>query len=441
MGEPFEKAVFTPVPAEAPEKATVPIRPPRTGRYLTLASLVVLLGVSYFYFREQVYGSLVRRLAQEALDALFTVEVERVGRVDLDAEGNLHLSEVELATEHRAERRVCFRADRVSFYFDGDPLRHRSYHVSRVDLHHPEIRVLRRPDGDWDALYYLRPRLRPGPERSLSPEERAVMRDNFPVNGVHVHHGTVLIAFRDSEGKEVEWRVENVQGSIRSGRGNVVRFEPFGGDFYGGRIEARAQIPSTDPFSLNLVVDIRGADVARMSSGAPFLKRPVNGRLDAVFSSGFEEEKLGVDPVVAGWAEVKDGDLWEFPALLGVLNALSLGAVSERKVSRGEILFTMKENRIQIDQLDFQGTPLTLYGDGYVDLTGQNLEIVFVPRVNAGLRRLLPIIGEPVQALLDIFMGAIVPVTVKGSWAEVESAVERERPVSEPVKELIRKER
>jgi len=397
--------------------------------------------MTYLALRVGVYAPLVYGVAQDALDALFTAEVKQIGGVELDAQGDLHLVDVELTTDHRGERRVCFRARSLVLSFDGFPLRDRNLRVTRVDLFDPEIFVLRYPDGDWDALHYFVPRrrsVRPKAERVEGERERT---SGFPANGVHFHRGTVHVSFRDREGEEITWRSDEVGGRIVEDEGETLLFERFHGGFYGGRIAARAKIPMGRPFAIDLMVSITGADVEQMAKGAPFLKNPVRGTFGAVFSAAYDPQNLGPDQIIAGSATISEGDLWEFPALLGVLNVLSLEDLSDRKIHAGELLFTLRGDRIQIDRMDLQGTPVTLYGSGSVDLTGKNLEITFVPRVQSGLRGLVPVLGDLVQEILDAPMGALFPVVVRGSWGEVDSKLERGRDVPEEVRRLVERER
>jgi hypothetical protein len=168
---------------------------------------------------------------------------------------------------------------------------------------------------------------------------------------------------------------------------------------------------------MDLMVTIKDADVAEMSKSATFLEKPVSGRFDALLSAGYGDDRTGAERIVAGKADIKDGNIWEFPALLGVLSVLSLKG-ADRRITAGTVRFLLKDDRIIIEQLDFEGHPLCLYGSGWVDLTGQNLELTFVP-----VGHMLPVIVRPVEALTWLIGGSLFPVVVTGSWADAEAEV------------------
>jgi hypothetical protein len=421
----------------------------RTGRFITLAVVLALVGLSYLYFKVRYYEPLRDALARKYLDYLFTAEVENIGRVDFDAQGDLHLYDVSLLSNDRGEERLCFRAREVVISFNGFPLREPNLSIKRVDLYYPELFVLRYPGGDWNVLHIFLPRLQEEiaeKKRKTSEGDRVlpdipVHRDAFPPNGVHIYGGIVHVAFRDEENNEVSWDISGVEGRIISEDISSLTFDPWYGWFYGGRIEVKSLVKSFNPFVMDLLLTIEGANVSHMSEGVPYLEKPVEGMLEVYLSSEWDERRTeGEEQVMAGYAKVSQGDIWEFPALLGVLNVFSLEGYGDRKIEGGMINFTMKENKIWLEQLDLIGSPMNLYGHGWIDLTGEELEIIFFPEVSGGFRK-VPLVGSPVQSLLDLLMGNIVPVFVKGSWAEAEAAVDEKLERPENIRKLMEEER
>ena len=407
-------------------------RRPPTKRYLFFIALLVIFTLSYLIFRGWIYGRVVQRLAQESLDHLFSAEVARVGSVRVDGQGDLHLYDVRLVRRDREEERTCFTAKEAVFSFDADPLLEDGAHIQRVDLHGAALFVQRHVDGDWNVLHLFQPATPP------EEDEEDEVREYRPVsltNGIHIYRGTLHVALRRENGGEVHWKAEKVDGRIWWDDEGAMRFDPFSGVFYDGKIEAYAKKPRGEQFVMDLLVTVREADVALMADGLPYLDRPVSGRLRRAVVSLEHDEKREAGPILAGFMEISEGNLWEFPALLGVLNVLSLDPLADRSIAGGEVRFTYRDGKVDLEQIDLRGSPLNLYGRGWIDLDGQKLEVVFLPAMSGGFRR-IPVLGEPVQALLDIFLGQVVPVTVTGSWGDAKAEVERDRDVPENVKDL-----
>jgi hypothetical protein len=267
-------------------------------------------------------------------------------------------------------------------------------------------------------------------EEPEDPTDIPVHRSGFPANGVIIHDGTVHTILQDSQGGEWRLVTRNVDMRIWADDDNNVYFEPARGTFYGGTIEARAVIPNTDTFQVNLMITIRDADVAELSKGTPFLENPVSGRFNAVFSLGFGDERTEEGRIVAGKADISEGNLWEFPALFGVLAVLSLDG-SDHKIEEGEVRFLLRDSRIVIEQLDLRGHPVSLYGSGWVDFTSKNLEITFVP-----VAGMLPPIIRPIEALTWLIGGTLFPVTVTGSWEDAQAEVGDKTEVPEHLRKM-----
>jgi hypothetical protein len=248
--------------------------------------------------------------------------------------------------------------------------------------------------------------------------------ESFPRNGVHIHDGTIRVTFVSKSGKEVEWRITDVHAVLMKYDG-ILTLRPFRGDFYGGRMKADAELPQTVPLTIRqLKVDVRDADVARMAEGAPFIKHPVSGLFNAVVTLTVDPERTKQRPIAAGRCEITHGNLWEFPMFAGILNLLTLTAVTERRIDTAVLEFTIEEDQIRVDKMHFLGHPVSLFGDGACSLTGDWIEIVFVPRLGkSDWNSILPIIGTPIQWLSDIFKGALLPVVLSGSFDNPQMAV------------------
>ncbi|MBI2930226.1 MAG: hypothetical protein HYY16_01125 [Planctomycetes bacterium] len=429
----------------APSPPKPPKPPSRINRWITLLLVLMLLFVSYSVARDVLYRRVLYGLAQRSLNLFATGAVDKMGAVELTAEGNIVIRDAVMAHHHRGRTRTFYRADRVEIALDGWPLRDDPVYVSRVDLFHPEMWIVRETDGDWNIVWAFQPaptevetpvvQTSPAPVAPTPAPVEHPSRGGWPRNGVHVHQGIIHITFLCQDGRESNWDITNVNGVIaRASPG--IRFHPLKGDFYGGALTGEAHITSYRPFRMDLQLTLRNADAGRLAAGRSLFQRPIRGRVDGVLALKSDLETIGWRPVCAGRIEVNDGDLWDLPPFMGVLATLALTEVGDRKLTAAHIEFTVERDKVRIDQMDFLGTPLCLFGDGTMELTGENLDVTMVPRLGKSWDDILPFVGLPIQWLLDVAKGALVSIRITGAfWAPV--FMVGDTPVNEPVRRLI----
>jgi hypothetical protein len=410
------------------------------GRLLTLVGVLSVVAAIYLTLRTWVVEGLVRDLAQSLLHPLITADVDRIGRVEVDADGNLVLHRVVISTTREGVTRLFYRADKIVIALDGWPLRDADLRVARIDIFHPEIYVRREFTTGWNLLWALRPRPQapvpgapppppagPPPLVSRPVVPKAPVGDPFPFNGVHLHDGIVHIAI-EGRTREVSYVVTGVEARI-SRREDMIAFDPIYGDFYGGRFWGNALIRSLRPFAIDVRLNVKDADVSRLSERANFIKRDVSGRLDGVLSvtsdPGTEHR-----PVGAGRIEITKGNLYDLPAFTGILGLLSLNLLPDRLVNSAQVLFSIERDRVRIDEMNFLGDPISLFGEGSMGLTGEDLNLVLVPRLE---KDILSLIVAPIALLTDLAMGQWVPVVVTGSFWEPKINVEPEAEVRERI--------
>jgi hypothetical protein len=113
------------------------------------------------------------------------------------------------------------------------------------------------------------------------------------------------------------------------------------------------------------------------------------------------------------------------PAFSSIIHVLTLTAVSEKRIDTAIVDFTVGEGEIRVDKMHFLGYPVSLFGDGAMSLTGDWMEIVFVPRLGkSDWNSILPIIGAPIDLLSSIFKGALTPVVLSGSFDKPDLSVQ-----------------
>jgi len=428
----YEQAVFS----EA-RKADV------RGRWLLLLFVLGVLLLSWWIVRDLVYDRLVFGLAQGMLNDLMGASAEKIGAVTIDRQGDVTLHDAEAYAIDRGQRRLVFKAERIRLALDGTPFRDPELRVMRVDLFRPEIHVRRQTYGRWNLQWLLEPTPRPADAPRPSPDERwkdyAGPDESFPRNGVHIHDGTVHVTFESKSGKEVTWKVTDVRGKVAKVDG-VLLAKPWTGDFYGGKVKFAAEIPKASPLTIRqITLDIRDADVARMAEGVHFIPHPVRGRFNAVVALTVDPNVMDHRPVAAGRAEIEDGDLWPLPAFSGLLHLLTLTRAEDRRIDSAVLEFTIEEDRVRIDKMHFLGSPACLFGDGSCSLTGDWIDVNFIPRLGRNdWNSILPIIGAAFDLVSKVVNGALVPVRLTGSFEKpVLKVGSEEYTPRDPVQKLI----
>lgn len=417
----LERAVFTDA-----RKASA------RGRWTLFLLLLAIQGFGYWIARDILLARLVHNLAQKTFNELASATIDTIGSASIDRQGDVTLRKAEAFTRRKGIRRLFFRAEELRIVFDGIPLRDGDLRVTRVDLHRPEIFVRREFGGEWNLEWALQKAPRPPDEPPPPPAEPdpwqgyARPDESFPRNGVHIFDGTVHTTFVSRSGKEATWTSTGVRAVLRKTDG-VLTVRSAEGEFYGGRIRADAEIPRARPLTIRqLKIDVAGADVARMAEGVHFITHPVSGRFDAVVALTLDRDKTNFSrPIAAGRCVIEKGNLWALPTFSSVLNLLTLARVEDRKIDSAVLEFTVEEDQVRVDKMYFMGYPVSLFGDGAWSLTGDWIEIVFVPRLGkSDWNSILPVIGLPIDLLSNIFKGALVPVVLKGSFEKPEISVE-----------------
>jgi hypothetical protein len=93
-------------------------------------------------------------------------------------------------------------------------------------------------------------------------------------------------------------------------------------------------------------------------------------------------------------------------------------------------VFTIEREHVRIDEMNFLGDPISLFGEGTMGLTGEDLNLVFVPKLE---KDILSLIVAPVALLTDLALGSWVPVVVTGSFWAPQVGVEPEAKVREEI--------
>ena len=410
-------------------------------------AILVLLGATYFTAREVFNRVFLLSITQEILDDIASVKIETIGGIKATLGGTVTLDETEAFTYRNGERKLFYKAESVILTLNAFPGSTNNIELHRVDLEKPEIFLKRDKNGEWNATWAFQPRAKskePQQEEDelgkKNDETQHTMppKESFPKDGINIHDGTLNIEVFTQTGASTNWVIDGVNATLKKEGATLFMF-PFTGSFYGGAFKAKkAQFTPGEKRASHLQVSIIGAKLTELCSRLELDNKP-KGTLDAVFAITKSVDRTDSHTIGAGQIEIRDADLWDLPLFMTVLSFLALDPISERKIEEAHLLFTIEKDRFRVDQMDFIGHPVSLFGEGEMDLAGEDLEVVFIPRLGKkGLDDMLPIIGTPIQWLLDIVKGAFVPLVLNGTFNDPDLSVKPGYNVAAPIRNLIK---
>ena len=409
-------------------------------------AILILLGTTYFTAKEIFNRVFLLSVTQEILDDIVSVKIESIGGIKATLGGKVTLDETEAFTYRDGERKLFYKAESVILTLNAFPGSTKNIKLIRVDLEKPEIFLTRDMNGVWNATWAFQPRtgsnkVAPKEEHELQnteeTENRMPPKESFPKEGINIHQGKINIEVFTKTGASTTWVIDHVYATL-SKHDATLSLSPFTGKFYGGDFKAKkAQFTPGENLDSNLQISITGAEVEKLCDRLNLDNKP-KGTLDAVFAITKSKERTESHTVGAGQIEIRDADLWDLPLFMQILSFLALDPISERRIEEANLLFTIEKDRFRVDQMDFLGHPVSLFGEGEMDLVGENLEVVFIPRLGKkGLDDMLPIIGTPIQWLLDIVKGAFIPLVLNGTFHKPEISVKPGYNIAAPIRNLI----
>ena len=223
----------------------------------------------------------------------------------------------------------------------------------------------------------------------------------------------VRISFEDGiDGFELE--ITNLSVDLeRDGR--KVDIRDAGATISGGAFDGfgEAVLGEVDDFFLQ--AKLAGADLATLVEGTELERTATRGQLDAFIELRGVSEGPGRPFVGAGWIDARQAHVWDVPVFSGLLDAVGLLADAGDYLRHARARFRIDRQEVGFSHLMAIGSPVSLYGNGRMDLDGTDLEADLVPRFGSGLLSDLPVIGDPTQALLDLTKGVLLEVRLRGA--------------------------
>lgn len=359
--------------------------------------LIVLfaLGAVYFLLAEIVYTLLLHTAAQRAIDELFTAEVERVGKIEITPDGDLAVRDLSLITREgdlsrpfmqAAGLRLVFQGNLWTLLFGRDELA-----LRRVDIERPQLHFVREPDGRWNVAKTFAPRPRKAPDPPPTPAAPSPPpRDLFPQDGIHLRNGTIHVRIFNTDGKEAHWSIDSLNCILSKDRSGLLKLiDPktntdniLWGTAYDGTVRLEVKISRMAPLEGDLGIQVFDANVSKLTQDVE-LGRRIRGKLSLVLTLRRSTHETNGQLVGSGRAQVVDGDLYEYPPVVSAIGLLGLQS-GDRKIDTMSLDINVRTDHIEIKEINLLGTPVSLFGDGQCNLWGEDLYVVFVPKMGRG---------------------------------------------------------
>jgi hypothetical protein len=150
---------------------------------------------------------------------------------------------------------------------------------------------------------------------------------------------------------------------------------PLKGNVYDGSFAGRGWVKFDNLPQYQGEVKVTSADLRRIVVERFGGQQPYTGKLDAnlvVDGRGYKLESL----VGEGDVHIREANLYELSLLASLLKILRTGAANKTAFTESDIVFRLDGKHITLDQINFLGDVVNLYGHGQTDLD-QRLNLVF----------------------------------------------------------------
>ncbi len=178
---------------------------------------------------------------------------------------------------------------------------------------------------------------------------------------------------------------------------------------YDGTLAADAWVAFDELTKYGVEATLADANLRRMMVERFHGQQTFNGKVAADFKlqgAGRSRQSL----VGSGEVKVTEANIYELPLLVGLLKVLRNGTPDTTAFNQGEIKFRIDGQHIYLDQLDFLGDAVSLYGQGTTNFD-HDLNLVFHGVVGRNDFR-LPLVKNIVDRAGEQFMKMYVDGTV-----------------------------
>jgi len=199
----------------------------------------------------------------------------------------------------------------------------------------------------------------------------------------------------------------------KKGPGQLVR--RVTGNVYGGTLASDAWVSFGGRPQYGAAASLTGADLSRLIIERFGGQQPFQGKLDGNIILSGEGPQLA-RLTGEGNVHIRDANIYELPLLMSLLKVLKTGASDKTAFDQSDIAFRIQGPHIYLDQIDFLGEVVDLYGYGETNFN-QDVKLIF--HAELGPRKyLLPgvkhLVGQASQQAMQMYVeGTLAEPTVR----------------------------
>jgi hypothetical protein len=158
-----------------------------------------------------------------------------------------------------------------------------------------------------------------------------------------------------------------------------VRLEQFETRMFGGILEGQGRMFFGGKPSYAFSVSARGMSLSdALDKAFGFRKEGLSGtlgaRIEILCLTGKDSDTVG-----SAAADVQNGELWEVPVILAMMNVLNLRLPERTQFNSAHTLLKWNNKGTYISELSMISDPATIFGQGSIDANG-NLDMLFYSR-------------------------------------------------------------
>ena len=178
---------------------------------------------------------------------------------------------------------------------------------------------------------------------------------------------------------------------------------PVTADVYQGKLASNATVVLTEDHPFQIDLSLRDTDVALIARDWQLGQGNVAGRgqLDLTLQGSARGRHTYVGN---GRAQLQDGNLYELPLILALINRLGTGRADNAAFTTTDVAFHVRDSYVYFDQFDLSGDTITLKGIGDMSLD-QQLSLDFYSIMGREQRwspLVRPFLGEASRQFLQI---------------------------------------
>ncbi|HBT76006.1 MAG TPA: hypothetical protein DEB39_03575 [Planctomycetaceae bacterium] len=178
---------------------------------------------------------------------------------------------------------------------------------------------------------------------------------------------------------------------------------PIMAKIFDGGLAIRGEVRVGRTFSYNIALGVDAIELGKLAAEFEPGVRNVSGKIHCRATIRGEGNKL---ETLDGRGEVilLDAYLYELPMMMKVLQVVSVGEVDKSAFSKADVVFRLQGKRVILDQVDFEGTTLSLTGTkGEMSLDTRSVKLMLGARLG-NRRTQIPLLSDVIGGVGDQVM-------------------------------------